>query len=163
MRSHLQIPMLVALLVPALLRAQDGQHPFVRGPCAASDSALAPGSYVEQPERLPALKSGATFPSYPDTVRTPGYSGRVVVAFVVEANGRVRPGSVAVISSTDPVLSRWACTAVLKVRFVPGRVRGKAVASQAVMPFEYRSAPPAAPATPPAAPPSAPPPVAPLG
>lgn len=141
MPTSRRLILLLALALPlcAAANAQDTtHHQFLRGLCVGNDSALAPASYVEHPERPAALTPSSRIPVFPRSTRA-GYNGRLVAAFVVDADGRVRPGSVAVISSTDPELSAWACKAVPTIAFEPGRDHGKKVASQAVMPFEYRS------------------------
>lgn len=114
--------------------------PFLTGMCSP-DLFVDPDSIVAQPEQAPTLPVGFIMPRFPDALHRPGYEGTVSVAFIVNADGSVRPRSVAVMQSTDPVLSRWACDSVPTIRFVPARHHGRAVATQVVMPFTYRVAP----------------------
>ena len=140
---------LLLLLVPSLaVGAQQTQAavPFLTGVCTTTDTVADLGQYVEQPEKPASIRPDIPIPPFPDTVHRAGYEGKVVVAFIVEANGHARPGKIAVVSSTDPVLSRWACTSIPKMRLEPARDHGKKVASQVILPFAY-SVPAAAPAS----------------
>jgi outer membrane biosynthesis protein TonB len=110
---------------------------FLIGMCVHSDS-LDTRPYVEQPQRAAAQKRGMHLPPFPEALRRPGWEGTVVAAFVVEVDGHVRPGSVAIISSDDPLLSEWACRAVPTMELYPARDDGHPVAAQALLPFTYR-------------------------
>lgn len=120
-----------------IARAQQPPAPFLTGNCATTDTVADPGQYVEQPEKPAAIRRDIPIPPFPDTVHRAGYEGKVVVAFIVEADGRVRQRRITVVSSTDPVLSRWACTSIPKMRLEPARDHGKKVASQVILPFAY--------------------------
>jgi TonB family protein len=121
--------------------AQDSAaaKPFLTGVCSP-DAFIDPDSVVAEPEQAPTLPRGFMMPRYPESLHRPGYQGTVSAAFIVGADGVVRPGSVAVMTSTDSVLSRWACDAVPTIRFVPARHHGRTVMTQVVMPFTYRVA-----------------------
>lgn len=60
------------------------------------------------------------------------------MGFVVNADGKVRPGTATVLSSTDSVLTRWACGAVSHFRLAPAQSKGHAVPAQLVLPFTLR-------------------------
>jgi TonB family protein len=143
--AKLAVTLLLCLVsIPGIARAQQPSAPFLTGNCATSDTIADPGQYVEQPEKPAAIRRDIPIPPFPDTVHRAGYEGKVVVAFIVEADGRVRQGKIAVVSSTDPALSRWACTSMPKMRLDPARDHGRKVASQVILPFAFSV--PAAPA-----------------
>lgn len=130
---------------PSRASAQDSTKTmFLTGPCPSSDSLADVSDVVDQPDRAPALEPGLVFPPYPESLRRPGYRGQVVAGFVVERSGKVRSGTVVILSSTDSRLSRWACDAVPQIRLDPARLHGRPVAAQVSLPFLYRG-PPAAP------------------
>lgn len=124
---------------------QSAPPPFLTGPCATADSFADLSDVVDQPDRAPALPRDFDIPPYPESLRRAGYQGTVVLGVVVNANGHVRPGTATVLSSTDTVLSRWACAAAPRLRLEPAQVHGRAVATQTAVPFTYRgSLPPLA-------------------
>lgn len=59
---------------------------------------------------------------YPPLLRAAGIEGTVKVEFVVATNGRVDPGSVRILSSTNPSLSNATRAALERFRFSPGRI-----------------------------------------
>src|SRR5690349_9992526 len=122
----------LALVVPCLSHAQQAAAPFLTGSCVADTNADL-GEFVENPEQAPSIRRDTYIAPFPDTLHRAGYEGKVVVAFIVDRDGHVRNGRVTVLSSTDPVLSRWACAAVPKMRLEPARDHGRKVASQAVL------------------------------
>jgi TonB family protein len=134
---------LLALSIAPLVRAALAQNegtkpPFLTGMCTTPESDLGLDSLVARPERPPAIAPGFRMAPFPDSLRAPGYEGTVETAFVVDVDGAVRAGTVAVMSSTDPALSRWACDAVPAMRFVPAQDGGRPVATQILVPFSYR-------------------------
>ncbi len=52
------------------------------------------------------------------------YSGRVVFRFVIGVDGRPEPGSIVVVSSTNPSLTSIQRAVVPSCRFAPGRIGG---------------------------------------
>jgi TonB family protein len=128
---------IVALLLVAVARPAAGQAEFRTGMCPAPNSVATPdlSAVVDGPAEPPRLLVDP--PRYPDEVRRDGYRGQVVLALVVDTLGVPMPGTAAVMSSTDPVLSRWACATARVLRFAPARHQGRPVAAQAVQPFAY--------------------------
>jgi TonB family protein len=124
--------------------AQAREHVFVTGMCTVPDTAFDMNSVASTPSRKPALRPMAPIPNFlHDNPRPPGYEGTVVVAFVVDARGGVVPSTVAVMSSTDPALSDWACTAARQLAFDPAEDGGHPVAAEAMMPWTFRRPVPA--------------------
>ncbi|MGC8491621.1 MAG: energy transducer TonB [Syntrophobacteraceae bacterium] len=75
-------------------------------------------------------------PEYPDEARQLGISGRVVLKFLVESDGRVSRASVL---SARPVgvFNRSALAAIVEWRFKPGLYRGKPVAAWVELPVSF--------------------------
>ncbi len=76
--------------------------------------------------------------SYPAALQRAGVTGTVQVQFVVDASGKVDQTSVKVLSSTVPQLADAAKGVVPEIRFRPGEVGGKPVASVVLLPIVYK-------------------------
>ncbi len=101
----------------------------------APDSIYREQDVAQRPERI-----GGPAPRYPDSLRTAGVSGRVLVSFIVDTAGHVEPGSVVIDSSTNPAFDAPTREAVLASTFRPGQVRGRAVRVQVTMPVNFQVA-----------------------
>lgn len=77
-------------------------------------------------DQAPAVVSGDTT-DFPDLLRLAGIKGRVVLQARIETNGRVTPGSIAVVESPHPALAEVTKRALLRSRFRPALARGRAV------------------------------------
>ncbi|MFI5236227.1 MAG: TonB family protein [Gemmatimonadales bacterium] len=75
----------------------------------------------------PPVLIGAPALRFPEALRVARLSGRVTVEFIVDTAGRVEPGSVELIETTEPAFGPSALAAVAEERFRPGRQLGKAV------------------------------------
>lgn len=88
---------------------------------------------------MPALKGGLQAlqdaVTYPVGAREAGIAGRVLVAFVVDAEGRV--AEAAVLRSAHPLLDDAALAAVYRAPFEPGRLQGAPVAVRMVLPVVF--------------------------
>ena len=76
-------------------------------------------------------------PSYPEMLRTAGITGQVLVEFVVDSTGRVRPGSLQVVESTHELFTSSVRRTIPSFRFTPARVQGRRVAQRVRVPFEF--------------------------
>ncbi len=76
--------------------------------------------------------------SYPADLQRQGVTGTVQVQFVVDATGKVDGTSVKVISSPVPQLADAAKAVVPDIKFRPGEVGGKPVASVVMLPIVYK-------------------------
>src|SRR5260221_3120886 len=65
------------------------------------------------------------------------YRGRVVLALMVDTEGRVVPGTVAVSESTESRLSLWACAIAGQLSFIPAILGGKLVLTMVDQPLTY--------------------------
>ena len=66
-------------------------------------------------------------PRYPPVLESAGITGRVVFDFIVDTLGRVRGGSINVISSTNKAFETPAIDALRTALFSPGKVQGDPV------------------------------------
>ncbi len=81
-------------------------------------------------DRIPEVAAGAEcLGAYPAVMRSMGVPGRAVLEFVVEADGRVDPGTVRVVSATAPAFGQAAVEGVTgtRCRYRPGEYRGQPV------------------------------------
>jgi TonB family protein len=74
---------------------------------------------------------------YPRELRDISLTGEVVVRFVVDVEGNVRPGSVEVVRSSHPGFTRSVLDALRTMQFVPARVGGIAVPQVIEEPFTF--------------------------
>lgn len=77
-------------------------------------------------------------PDYPSSMRESGMTGRVVVQFVVGANGRVEPGSIKVLESTNSAFAAAVREVLPRHRFSPAKIGGTAVRQIVQQPFVFK-------------------------
>jgi TonB family protein len=118
--------------VPVQFPASPMEFPVVpRAPVTeptANPSAQLPlGVYAEDSvtERPQLLRYSAL--RYPDSLRTAGIGGRVVVEAIVDSAGHLDSASVRILSSTHPGFEAPAREAVLGATYAAGRLNGRAV------------------------------------
>jgi len=75
---------------------------------------------------------------YPTHLRNAGVGGRVVVQFVVSAEGRVESGSIRVISAPHPDLAEQTRRALSSFRFRPARKGDRNVRQLVQMPIQWQ-------------------------
>ena len=76
-------------------------------------------------------------PRYPEALRMAGVTGVVTVRFVVDTTGRADMPSLRVIDSPNGQLTDAVIAAVRGTRFIPGRVRGRAVPTLVERSFRF--------------------------
>src|SRR5687768_464010 len=91
-----------------------------------------------QVEEAASPSGGNPAPQYPESERSSGATGRVVVQFVVGANGRVEPGSIKVLESSSPAFAAAVREVLPRHRFAPAKIGGKAVRQIVQQPFVFR-------------------------
>lgn len=87
----------------------------------------------ERPEQLSCPK-----PRYPDILRNARIDGRVLLKFIINADGKAEPQSIEVVSSDNGAFNRPARNAIRGCRFRPGRIRGQAVRVLVQMPVRFK-------------------------
>lgn len=97
-----------------------------------------PGDVWEAPfvEEAPRILAGP-LPAYPELLRQAGIRGHVVLEAVVDTSGRVEPGSLTVVSATNPGFVGPARQALAATLFRPGRVHGRAVRVRVRIPVDF--------------------------
>jgi TonB family protein len=80
-------------------------------------------------------------PRYPDSLRTAGIGGRVVVEAIVDSTGHADSASVRILSSTHPGFEASAREVVLGATYAPGRLNGRAVSVLVRIPVPFTIAP----------------------
>lgn len=92
----------------------------------------------------PKLKSSTTAgrliaESYPADLKSRGIGGMVEVEFIVDATGKVVPGSVQILDATQTQLGEAAKKVAEKLEFSPGKAAGNAVKTKVVLPIVYKA------------------------
>ena len=101
-------------------------------PGGAAGVATGSEAAVEPPELLPG-----TLGSLDDDARRLGLEGTVTLRCIVDASGRVEPGSIEVLSAGTPGLVAVAVRTLAGARYRPGSQRGIAVRVQVVQRFRF--------------------------
>ncbi|HET7234469.1 MAG TPA: TonB family protein [Longimicrobium sp.] len=74
---------------------------------------------------------------YPPMLRDAGVTGETTLQFVIDENGRVEPGSVEILSSSDEQFAAAARRVVSSMRFSPAKIRGKTVRVTTSLPVSW--------------------------
>ncbi len=125
--------MLLLLGCASALRAQAAQtdSTVLTGSCPSRAANAVNWDEVVTAPDVPARPTRESVVSPPPNMRKPSKEvlGRALMAMVIDATGRVVPGTVSVLESTEHELSAWMCMTVPTFRFEPARVAGKPVIS----------------------------------
>lgn len=96
-------------------------------PAAGSGDVTVPRDFTQEEVDIPVRYLGGGEPVYPAALKQAGVAGRVMLRFVVDARGQVEPASVRLIGQALPAFEAAAREAIMRARFEPAKVRGKAV------------------------------------
>ncbi|MGI9140159.1 MAG: energy transducer TonB [Gemmatimonadaceae bacterium] len=91
-----------------------------------------------QVEQAASPSGGNPAPEYPGSMRESGVTGRVMVQFVVGANGRVEAGSIKILESTNSAFAAAVREVLPRHRFSPAKIGGTAVRQIVQQPFVFR-------------------------
>lgn len=114
-------------------------------PAVASMTVATPGEVTETAEEIPQFPGGdsAMFEyltknlKYPAKAAAANEEGRVVVKFVVEADGSI--GETEIIRSASPSLDAEAVRLIKSMpRWTPGKINGQAVACTYTLPINFK-------------------------
>lgn len=86
-------------------------------------------------DQLPQVRGIQAAPEYPAEMKRQGITGKVIIQFIVDANGQVR--DITVVKSTNKTFNKPAIEAVQKWRFIPGKKGGKSVNTRMQIPIEF--------------------------
>jgi TonB family protein len=92
---------------------------------------------VDSPATLDARQSLQAM--YPTELFASGINGSVVAEFVVDAQGRIEPGTFAIVSSTHPLFTAAAARALQSAIYVPATKDGKVVRQVVQQPVRFAS------------------------
>ena len=110
----------------------------------ANSKGTTPGGLSTQPyfefqvEEAASPSGSNPSPQYPESERSSGVTGRVVVQFVVSPSGRVEPGSIKILESTSPAFAAAVREVLPRHRFSPAKIGGRAVRQIVQQPFVFR-------------------------
>lgn len=74
---------------------------------------------------------------YPEPLREAGVTGQTVLQFVIDENGRVEPGSVEILSSSNDEFAAAARRIVSSMRFSPAKSGGRSVRVMTTLPVTW--------------------------
>jgi protein TonB len=77
-------------------------------------------------------------PRYPDALKSVSVTGEVMVQYIVDARGRVEPGSIKILSSAHKLFADAVRRALLEARYRPAEVGGQPVRQLVEQPFIFR-------------------------
>lgn len=83
-----------------------------------------PGFFTSQQVDDPVQWVGGPLPKYPDSLKAAKVEGRVVLRYIVEANGQVEESSVQLLSSTHKEFEEPAIEAIKRSTFRPAKLKG---------------------------------------
>jgi len=78
--------------------------------------------------------------NYPPSLRDAGVTGETMVQFVIDEEGRVEPGSVEVVSSSDEAFASAARRITSTMRFTPAKSHGRNVRVTITLPVRWNIA-----------------------
>lgn len=137
-------PNLPPIDIPLAVPSSSGTEDFAPATGAPSDAppgdARTFGSETydaTEVESQVAVKSGFR-PEYPAAMRASGAEGRVVVQFIVNAEGKTDSSSIRILSSTNEMFAESVRRALIKSRFQPATIGGKSVAQLVQQLFVFR-------------------------
>jgi protein TonB len=93
--------------------------------------------FTESEVESPAEKIGGPSPEYPESLRSSGIEGEVVVQFVVNESGRYESGTLKVLQSSNSAFTAAVKAALPQMKFSPARVGGHKVQQLVQLPFEF--------------------------
>ncbi|HEX8830141.1 MAG TPA: energy transducer TonB [Longimicrobium sp.] len=77
--------------------------------------------------------------NYPEALSEAGIAGQVTLQLIVDENGRVRPGSVRVISASHEEFTAATLRIAERMRFRPARVEGRPVPVMVTLPIDWKT------------------------
>jgi protein TonB len=95
------------------------------------------GPYMEFQVEKPVEKIGGEAPEYPSSLKDQGVEGSVVAQFVVNENGRADPGTLKILSSSNPAFTAAVKEALPRMKFSAAQIGGKKVSQLVQMPFQF--------------------------
>jgi TonB family protein len=85
----------------------------------------------------PVLLPNSRLPKYPAVLRGGGITGRVLVEFVVDSNGRADVGTFRVLKSDNELFTMAVREVLPELMFLPAEVHGRKVSRRLQLPFNF--------------------------
>jgi protein TonB len=79
-------------------------------------------------------------PEYPRELQMAGRCGSVDLQYIVGPDGRAEPGSIQVLTATEPAFGRSAAQSIQRSRFSPALIAGKPVRSRVKQRIDFKIA-----------------------
>ncbi len=95
------------------------------------------GPYMEFQVEKAVERIGGESPVYPSSLKDQGVEGSVVAQFVVNESGRVEPGTVKILDSSNPAFTAAVKEALPRMKFSAAQIGGKKVQQLVQMPFQF--------------------------
>jgi TonB family protein len=95
-------------------------------------------AYTENQVEQAVVPTRQAVPRYPESLRSVNVQGEVMVQYIVDARGRVEPGSIKILSSPHKLFADAVRAALLEARFRPAKVGGNAVRQLVEQPFVFK-------------------------
>jgi protein TonB len=95
------------------------------------------GPYMEFQVEKPVERIGGEAPEYPSMLKDQGIEGSVLAQFVVNESGRVEPGTLKILSSSNAAFTNAVKEALPRMKFSAAQIGGKKVQQLVQMPFQF--------------------------
>jgi TonB family protein len=118
--------------------SSDGDVEAGRGSKGGLGSGSSGRAYSESQVDRAVQVTRAAAPRYPDALKSVNVQGEVIMRYIVDARGRVEPGSIQVISATHKLFAEAVRVALLNSRFRPAEAGGQAVRQLVEQPFVFK-------------------------
>jgi len=95
-------------------------------------------AYSENQVERAVVPTRAPNPRYPDALKSVNVTGECVMQYIVDARGRVEPGSIKTLSCTHKLFGDAVRRALLEARYRPAEVGGNPVRQLVEQPFIFK-------------------------
>ena len=95
-------------------------------------------TYTENTVEEAAVPTRQPPPRYPESLKSVSVQGEVIAQYIVDARGRVEPGSIKILSASHKLFGDAVRAALLEARFRPAKVGGTAVRQLVEQPFVFK-------------------------
>jgi TonB family protein len=120
------------------VRSSDGDVARGSGGRGGLGSGSSGRAYSESQVDRAVVATRPAVPRYPDALKSVSIQGEVIMRYIVDARGRVEPGSIQVLSATHKLFADAVRVALLDARYRPAQAGGQAVRQLVEQPFIFR-------------------------
>jgi periplasmic protein TonB len=123
---------------PGVARSSSGGDVETGGGRGGLGSGASGRAYSEAQVDRAVQVTRAPTPRYPDALKSVSITGEVMMQYIVDARGRVEPGSIKVLSATHPLFGEAVRRALVDARYRPAEVNGQPVRQLVQQPFIFK-------------------------